>query len=140
MPPPCWQYITLSRGARILADTKFEALKQEHKDDFDAVVRCFELPPTFIVEADLLIRCPIHVDHSRRRERRGAIEQRQGRAEAHRVVPRGTSALSVYDDSLLVAQGLTNQLAVPHPVGQTGRYDLRWYVLPPYTANRRKTT
>ncbi|GAA5919702.1 hypothetical protein JCM1841_000754 [Sporobolomyces salmonicolor] len=31
-------HITLSRGAKILADTQFETLKEEHKDDFDAVV------------------------------------------------------------------------------------------------------
>lgn len=32
------QHITLSRGAKILADTKFETLTAEHKADFDAVV------------------------------------------------------------------------------------------------------
>ncbi|GAA5946807.1 hypothetical protein JCM3765_002023 [Sporobolomyces pararoseus] len=31
-------HITLSRGAKILADTQFETLKDEHKADFDAVV------------------------------------------------------------------------------------------------------
>ncbi|GAA6063868.1 hypothetical protein JCM10212_003604 [Sporobolomyces blumeae] len=31
-------HITLSRGAKILADTAFETLKPEHKADFDAVV------------------------------------------------------------------------------------------------------
>ncbi|GAA5837211.1 hypothetical protein JCM3766R1_002161 [Sporobolomyces carnicolor] len=31
-------HITLSRGAKILADTKFETLTAEHKADFDAVV------------------------------------------------------------------------------------------------------
>ncbi|CEQ42198.1 SPOSA6832_04002 [Sporobolomyces salmonicolor] len=34
---PSVQHITLSRGAKILADTQFETLKEEHKDDFDAV-------------------------------------------------------------------------------------------------------
>lgn len=38
LPP---QYVTLSRGARILADTQFETLKQEYKDNFDAIVRFF---------------------------------------------------------------------------------------------------
>lgn len=33
------QYVTLSRGAKMMADTQFETLKQEHKDDFDAIVR-----------------------------------------------------------------------------------------------------
>ncbi|GAA6000394.1 hypothetical protein JCM10207_007994 [Rhodosporidiobolus poonsookiae] len=31
-------HITLSRGAKLLADTQFETLKQEHKNDFDAVI------------------------------------------------------------------------------------------------------
>ncbi|GAA5998337.1 uncharacterized protein JCM10292_001131 [Rhodotorula paludigena] len=31
-------HLTLSRGAKLLADTQFETLKPEHKDDFDAVV------------------------------------------------------------------------------------------------------
>ncbi|GAA5932058.1 DJ-1/PfpI family protein [Sporobolomyces koalae] len=31
-------HITLSRGAKILADTQFETLKPEHKADFDAVI------------------------------------------------------------------------------------------------------
>ncbi|SGY48035.1 BQ5605_C001g00606 [Microbotryum silenes-dioicae] len=37
-PSQSLPYITLSRGARMLADTKFETLKQEHKDDFDAII------------------------------------------------------------------------------------------------------
>ncbi|SCV74240.1 BQ2448_6672 [Microbotryum intermedium] len=37
-PSQSLPYITLSRGARMLADNKFETLKQEHKDDFDAII------------------------------------------------------------------------------------------------------
>ncbi|KAM0755266.1 DJ-1 [Meredithblackwellia eburnea MCA 4105] len=37
-PSQSLPYITLSRGAKILADTQFETLQQKYKDDFDAVV------------------------------------------------------------------------------------------------------
>ncbi|KAK4700772.1 hypothetical protein P7C70_g5472, partial [Phenoliferia sp. Uapishka_3] len=37
-PSQSLPYVTLSRGAKILADTQFETLKQEYKDDFDAVI------------------------------------------------------------------------------------------------------
>lgn len=47
-----FQYVTLSRGAKMMADTQFETLKQEHKDDFDALVRSslFHLP--FLTTSD----------------------------------------------------------------------------------------
>lgn len=38
-PSESLAHITLSRGGKILADADFETLKQEHKDDFDAIVR-----------------------------------------------------------------------------------------------------
>ncbi|GAA5858460.1 hypothetical protein JCM8547_007316 [Rhodosporidiobolus lusitaniae] len=36
-PSHSLSHITLSRGAKILADTTFETVKEEHKNDFDAV-------------------------------------------------------------------------------------------------------
>lgn len=40
-PSESLAHITLSRGGKILADTDFETLKQEHKDDFDAIASTF---------------------------------------------------------------------------------------------------
>ncbi|KAK4047530.1 hypothetical protein OIV83_005317 [Microbotryomycetes sp. JL201] len=37
-PSQSLPYVTLSRGAKMIADTQFETLKPEHKDDFDAVI------------------------------------------------------------------------------------------------------
>lgn len=42
-PSQSLPYITLSRGAKIIADTQFETLKDAWKDDFDAVVCCSRL-------------------------------------------------------------------------------------------------
>ncbi|GAA5979515.1 hypothetical protein JCM11641_005419 [Rhodosporidiobolus odoratus] len=36
-PSDSLMHLTLSRGAKLLADTQFETLKSEHKEDFDAV-------------------------------------------------------------------------------------------------------
>ncbi|KAK4047582.1 hypothetical protein OIO90_006123 [Microbotryomycetes sp. JL221] len=37
-PSQSLPYVTLSRGMKMIADTQFETLKQEHKDDFDAII------------------------------------------------------------------------------------------------------
>ncbi|ORY82388.1 class I glutamine amidotransferase-like protein [Leucosporidium creatinivorum] len=37
-PSQSLPYVTLSRGAKMMADTEFETLKPQHKDDFDALI------------------------------------------------------------------------------------------------------